>query len=66
MVLAATAVVAFSDDPAVPDDHGADQGIGADASFPFPGQPQGATHELFIRQTVFSVFHDMPLAESLR
>ena len=40
MVLTAAAVVAFRDDPVVPDDDGADQRIRADASFPLPGQPQ--------------------------
>ena len=48
MVFAAAAVEAFGDDPAVPDDDGADQGIRADAPFPLPGQREGPAHEPLI------------------
>ena len=59
MVLTAAAVVTFRDDPAVPDDDGADHRIRADAPFPFPGQPERPAHEVLIRRNGFSFCHDV-------
>ena len=59
VVLAAAVVEAFGDDPAAPDDNGADQGIRADASFPLPGQREGPAHEPLIERTSFFIFHDL-------
>jgi hypothetical protein len=49
MVFAAAAVEPFGDDPAVPDDNGADQRVRADASLSFPGQRERPAHEPFIK-----------------
>jgi hypothetical protein len=62
MVLTAAAVVAFRDDPIVPDDDGADQRIRADAPLPLLGQPQRQTHETLIFRTGFSFSHDLLIA----
>ena len=59
VVFTAAAVPAFADDPALPDDDGADQRIRADASFPFPGQREGPAHELLIGRTDFPLCHDL-------
>ena len=65
MVLTVAAVVAFRDDPVVPDDDGADQRIRADASFPLPGQPQRQTHETLIRRTGFTFCHVLHIARTV-
>ena len=57
VILPVAAVVAFGDDPSVPDDDGADQRIRADAAFPFPGQPKRPAHEAFIGRDGFSFCH---------
>ena len=66
MIFPAAAVVAFGDDPAVPDDHGADQRIRADAPFALPGQPKRPAHEAFIGQDGFSLCHALFITRSAR
>jgi len=45
---AAALVPALADDPAVPDDHSADERVGAHLPFTLPGKPQRPTHEPLI------------------
>jgi hypothetical protein len=59
VISAATAVETLGDDPAVPDNDGAHQGIRADAPFPLPRQRESPLHEPLIKRSVFFVFHNM-------